>query len=271
MTTPASPARGSARATRGRRLRKADRFGRVLELLSEDGTVGVAELAIELGVSEATIRRDLQALAEQRLLERSHGGAISQGTAYELPVRYRAGKAPGEKQRIAREALTRVCDGDVVGLTGGTTTTAVGRQLARRSRLSVVTNALNVAAELSIRSNIKLIVTGGVARSASYELVGPLAEGTLNQINIDVAFVGVDGIERDAGLTTANEMEAATNRTLIERSRRVIVVADASKLGKVVFARICSLSAADELITDTGADHEQLESLRSAGLKVTVV
>jgi DeoR family transcriptional regulator of aga operon len=93
-----------------------------------------------------------------------------------------------------------------------------------------VTNAVNMAAELSIRSDIKLIVTGGVARSASYELVGPLAEATLNQINIDIAFVGVDGIEKDAGLTTANETEAATNRTLIERSRRVIVVADASRL-----------------------------------------
>jgi DeoR family transcriptional regulator of aga operon len=102
-------------------------------------------------------------------------------------------------------------------------------------------------------------------------LVGPLADATLSQINIDTAFVGVDGIDREAGLTTQNETEAATNRALIERSRRVIVVADASKLGRVVFASICPLSSVDELITDTAADPAQIESLRAAGLRVAVV
>jgi DeoR family transcriptional regulator of aga operon len=260
-----------AEPTSIRRVRKADRFGRILELLSKDGSVGVAELAEELGVSEATVRRDLQALSEQRLLERAHGGAVSQGAAYELPVRYRGGHARDEKLRIARAAVERVSDGEVVALTGGTTTTEVGRRLVHRAELSVVTNALNIAAELAVRPNLKLIVTGGVSRSASYELVGPLADATLSQINIDTAFVGVDGIDREAGLTTQNETEAATNRALIERSRRVIVVADASKLGRVVFASICPLSSVDELITDTAADPAQIESLRAAGLRVAVV
>jgi DeoR family transcriptional regulator of aga operon len=271
VTTTSDGTDGIGRTTAFRRVRKADRFGRILELLSENGSVDVSDLAGELRVSEATVRRDLQALAEQRLLERAHGGAISQGTAYELPVRYRGGHARSEKQRIARTALERVHDGDVVALTGGTTTTEVGRHLVHHSGLSVVTNALNVAAELAIRSNLKLIVTGGVARSASYELVGPLAEATLSQINIDIAFVGVDGISREAGLTTQNETEAATNRALIERSRTVIVVADASKLGRVVFASICPLGLVDELITDAAADATQVASLRAAGLKVTVV
>jgi DeoR family transcriptional regulator of aga operon len=252
-------------------MRKADRFGRILELVAKDGSVAVADLAAELGVSEATVRRDLQALSEQRLLERAHGGAISQGAAYELPVRYRGGHARDEKLRIARAAVERVRDGDVIALTGGTTTTEVGRHLVGCGELSVVTNALNIAAELAVRPHLKLIVTGGVSRSASYELVGPLAEATLGQINVDLAFVGVDGIDRDAGLTTQNETEAATNRVLIERSRRVIVVADSTKLGRVVFASICPLSSVDELITDSGADPEQLESLRTAGLTVTVV
>ncbi|MCW2566098.1 MAG: transcriptional regulator, DeoR family [Mycobacterium sp.] len=254
-----------------RPVRKADRFGRILELLSQGGSVAVSDLSAELGVSEATIRRDLRALDEQKLLERAHGGAVSQGTAYELPVRYRAGQARAEKQRIARAALERVRDGDVIALTGGTTTTEVGRQLVHRSGLSVVTNALNIAAELAIRPNLKLIVTGGVARGSSYELVGPLAESTLHSINIDVAFVGVDGIDRDAGLTTQNETEAATNRVLIERSRRVIVVADASKLGRVVFASICPVSAVDELLTEADADPGQVARLRAAGLTVTTV
>jgi DeoR family transcriptional regulator of aga operon len=253
------------------RVRKADRFGRILERLASSGSVGVADLARELGVSEATVRRDLRALDEQRLLERAHGGAISHGTVYELPVRYRGGHAREEKQRIARAALDRVADGDVVALTGGTTTTEVARQLVRRAEISVVTNALNIAGELAVRPNVKLVVTGGVARSASYELVGPLAEATLRSINVDVAFVGVDGIDVRAGLTTQNETEAATNRALIERSRRVIVVADGSKLGHVAFASICPLAAADELITDAGASGQELACLRAAGLAIDIV
>jgi DeoR family transcriptional regulator, aga operon transcriptional repressor len=253
------------------RVRKADRFGRILERLAANGTVGVADLARELGVSEATVRRDLRALDEQRLLERAHGGAISHGTVYELPVRYRGGHAREEKQRIARAARDRVADGEVVALTGGTTTTEVARQLARRAEISVVTNALNIAGELAVRPNVKLVVTGGVARSASYELVGPLAETTLRSINVDVAFVGVDGIDVRAGLTTQNETEAATNRALIERSRRVIVVADGTKLGRVAFASICPLASADELITDTGAEEEELARLRAAGLAIDTV
>ena len=128
-----------------------------------------------------------------------------------------------------------------VGLTGGTTTTEVARALAARQDLTVVTNALNIAVELAVRANLKLIVTGGVARSASYELVGPLADATLQGIYVDLAFVGVDGIDAARGLTTQNEVEAATDRALIARAGRTIVVADASKLGRVAFAFIAAL------------------------------
>ena len=268
-TTEPEPDGGSTGA--GRRRRKADRFGRILQLLSEHGSVDVADLAGRLGVSEATIRRDLQALADQQLLERAHGGAIFQGSAYELPVRYRGGQARAEKHRIAAAALHRVPEGGVVALTGGTTTTELGRLLARGPEVSVVTNALNIAADLAVRPNIKLIVTGGVARGASYELVGPLADATLAKINIDLAFIGVNGIDAEAGLTTQNETEAATDRALIARSRKVIVVADASKLGRVVFASICPVSVVSELITDDHADPAEVQRLRAAGLTVTVV
>jgi DeoR family transcriptional regulator, aga operon transcriptional repressor len=252
-------------------VHKADRFGHILERLADTGSVTVATLAGELGVSEATVRRDLRALDEQRLLERSHGGAVSHGTVYELPVRYRGGHARAEKQRIAREAAARVSDGEAVALTGGTTTTEVARRLAARDGLTVVTNALNIAAELAVRPGVKLVVTGGVARSASYELVGPLADGTLRALNVDTAFVGVDGIDAESGLSTRNETEAATNLALIERSRRVVVVADATKLARVAFATICPLGAVDELITDDGADPAELARLRAAGLHVTAV
>jgi DeoR family transcriptional regulator of aga operon len=136
--------------------------------------------------------------------------------------------------------------------------------------VTVVTNALNIANELAVRPNIKLVSTGGLARSESYELVGPLAEQTLADLHVDAAFVGVDGISSDDGLTTHHEAEAHTNRALIERAGRVIVVADGSKLGTVAFARICGLGAVDELIT-AGADDDDVALLRESGLAVTVV
>jgi DeoR family transcriptional regulator of aga operon len=252
------------------RVSKTERFGRILELLARDGTVTVADLAGELGVSEATVRRDLQALGDQRLLERSHGGAVAHGTAHELPVRYRTGRSD-EKRRIARAAADLVTDGIAIALTGGTTTTEVARMLAARQDLTVVTNALNIAVELAVRPNLKLIVTGGVARSASYELVGSLADATLRGLYVDVAFVGVDGVDAERGLTTQNEVEATTNRALMARANRTVVVADASKLGRVAFAEIAGIGSADQLITNTGADAEQVERLRAAGLAVTLV
>jgi DeoR family transcriptional regulator, aga operon transcriptional repressor len=252
------------------RVSKTERLGRILERLARDGTVTVADLAAELGVSDATVRRDLQALGEQRLLERSHGGAVAHGTAHELPVRYRIGRSD-EKRRIARAAADLVTNGSAVGLTGGTTTTEVARMLVSRQELTVVTNALNIAVELAVRPDLKLIVTGGVARSASYELVGSLADATLRGLYVDIAFVGVDGVEANCGLTTQNEVEAATNRALMTGAKRTIVVADASKLGRVAFAEIAGIERADRLITNTGADREQVERLRDAGLDVTLV
>jgi DeoR family transcriptional regulator, aga operon transcriptional repressor len=249
---------------------KTERLGRILELLGRDGTVAVGDLAAELGVSDATVRRDLQALGDQRLLERSHGGAVAHGTAHELPVRYRTGRSD-EKRRIARAAAELVTDGLAIALTGGTTTTEVARVLAGRQGLTVVTNALNIAVELAVRPNLKLIVTGGVARSTSYELVGALADATLRGLYVDLAFVGVDGVDANRGLTTQNEVEAATNRALMDRAKRTVVVADASKLGRVAFAEIAGVERAEQLITNTGADEAQIERLRTAGLAVTLV
>ena len=251
-------------------MRQAERLGVILEELSAGGSVAVSDLSPRLGVSAATVRRDLELLEEQRLLSRTHGGAVAHGVVYELPLRYRTGRHHEEKRRIALKAAGRVSEGTAIGLTGGTTTTEVARALVDRQRLTVVTNALNIASELAIRPNIKLVVTGGLARSESYELVGPLAELSLAELHLDIVFIGVDGISRDAGLTTHHEVEAHTNRALIERAGRVIVVADGSKLGAVAFARICATDSVDELIT-AGADPEAVEQLREAGLTVTVV
>ncbi len=190
---------------------------------------------------------------------------------YELPLRYKSGRHQDEKRRIAAAASALVTDGEAIGLTGGTTTTEVARSLVDRQRLTVVTNALNIASELAIRPNLKLVVTGGYARPESYELVGPLAERSLAGLNLDVVFLGVDGISFEAGLTTHHEVEAHTNLALIERARRTVVVADSSKIGRSAFAQICPIERVDELITDSGADARSLAAIRDAGVDVTTV
>ena len=252
-------------------MTRAERLGAILERLSEHGSVDVDDLMHEVGVSPATVRRDLQSLHEQRLLERTHGGAVAIGGLYELPVRYRGSIQRDQKLRIARAALAHVGDGATVGLTGGTTTTEVGRMLVHRSDLTVVTNAINIAAELAVRPNVRLIVSGGVARAASYELVGPLADGVLEQLHVEVAFVGVDGITARAGLTTHREVEAHTNRVLIQRAARVVVVADGTKVGVTTLARIADCDAVDVLITTDDADPDELAAIAARDVEVEVV
>ncbi len=175
-------------------MQQPERLGAILERLSADGSLNVGEIAGQLDVSAATIRRDLRLLESQHLLGRTHGGAVPQGVLYELPLRYKSTRQPEQKLRIAREAGTRVREGWAIGLTGGTTTTEVARVLVDRHQLTIVTNALNIASELAVRPNLKLVVTGGVARSESYELVGPLAEASLHGLNLDMVFLAVDGI-----------------------------------------------------------------------------
>jgi len=252
-------------------MRQNERLAAILDELASDRAVVVAELASRLGVSTATVRRDLELLQDQRLLTRTHGGAVAQGVLYELPLRYKSARRHEEKQRIAKVAADRVADGGTVGLTGGTTCTEVARALVDRDGLTVVTNALNIASELAIRPNLRLVVTGGTARPESYELVGPIAEQALDALRLDIALIGVDGIDAHHGCTTHHEVEAHTNATLISRARRVVVVADSSKVGAAAFVRICPVERVDELITDPGANIRALRALRDAGLEVTVV
>jgi DeoR family transcriptional regulator, aga operon transcriptional repressor len=250
-------------------MRQQDRLGVILERLSTHGSVDVADLSGQLSVSQASVRRDLQLLESQQLLTRTHGGAVSSGVLYELPMRYRGGQRHDAKRAIAKYAVGLLGkDVSSVGLNGGSTTTEVARALAGRTGLRVVTNALNIAAELAVRTNIELVVCGGSARSESYELVGPLAELTLSNINLDVAVIGVDGVSAKAGLTTHHEVEAQTNRCLLRAAARVIVVADSAKIGRRGFARISELNAVSDLVTDSEAKDADVTELERAGLRV---
>lgn len=265
-------------------MSKHERWNALLELLAADGRVDVEDAAGTLEVSPATIRRDLDELAAQQMLVRTRGGAIAHGVSYELPLRYKSSRHASEKQRIASAVAELIGEGEVVGLNGGTTTTEVARALALRAGgtrrdapdtgaplLTVVTNALNIAGELAVRPQIKIVVTGGVARPQTYELVGPLTVGVLNEVVLDVAVLGVDGIDAELGVMTHQEDEASISRLFAERAQRVVLVTDSSKMGKRAFARICGLDAVDVVVTDSAIPAEVAEGLAEAGIKVIAV
>lgn len=248
-------------------------------MLGQRGRIEVDEAAEELQVSPATIRRDLDHLADRQLLTRTRGGALPGSVAYDLPGRRKAHHAK-EKERIAAAAARLVQRGMVVGLNGGSTTHEVSRALAARpefndgsnsTSLTVVTNALNIAHELAVRQNIKTLATGGVARTQSYELTGPFAAATLNEVSLELAFLGVDAIDPLRGAYSDHEAEAAINRLLVSRARQVIAVADASKLGGYAFARICATLEIDMLITSTSADPDLVAAFEMEGVKVRAV
>lgn len=255
-------------------MKRAARLNAILDLLAASGEVTVDELVDRFGASPATTRRDLDTLAQQRLLTRTHGGAVAQAVAYELPVRYRSHQRTQQKESIAQAAAALVEAGMVVGLSGGTTTTAIAAALAAREDLAagggitVVTNAVNIAAQLATRPDIKVVVTGGVIHSRTYELVGPFVEQLLRGVRLDVAFIGVNGMEAAAGATTQDEREAAVNRMMAERARRAVVVTDGSKLGVVTFAAVGGVDLFPTVLTDGGADGGAVRALREAGYEV---
>jgi DeoR family transcriptional regulator of aga operon len=251
-------------------VRKAERLSAILDQVGEHGTVDVGTLARTLGVSGATIRRDLQSLSRHQLLVRTHGGAVANGSGDEVPTRVKAALRQAEKKSIGRAAAAFVEEGSVVGMTGGTTALELSRALVERRGITVVTNAINIAAELVGHSGIRLVLIGGIARS-SYELVGPAAEAMLANYHLDIAFIGVDGLTPQEGCTTHDEMEAQTDLAFLRRARRSVVVADSSKIGKVTFARICAVTDVDDIVTDRGITDEQLLSLSTAGAQVTTV
>ncbi|MGQ0841729.1 DeoR/GlpR family DNA-binding transcription regulator [Actinokineospora sp.] len=256
-----------------------ERLSALLGILGQRGKVDVDHLAGELDVSAATIRRDLDHLAEQQLLTRTRGGAVVTNVAYDLPLRYKTARHATEKERIGKAAAALVTRGAVVGLNGGTTTTEIARALAIRPdfsqaegpALTVVTNALNIANELAVRPHVKLVVTGGVARPQSFELSGPLATRILDEITLDIAFLGVDAVDPEHGAHAHHEGEAGINRLMADRARKVVVAADSSKLGQHAFARICPVSGMHLLITDAAATAASVAAFEAEGVEVRTV
>ncbi|GAB2731192.1 DeoR/GlpR family DNA-binding transcription regulator [Nocardia thraciensis] len=256
---------------------RSQRWNRLLELLADTGRLSVEEAAAVLGVSPATIRRDFTALADQQLATRTHGGIVATSVAYELPARYRSGDAA--KQRVAEYAAGLVDPAEVVGLNGGTTTTAVARALAGRPDLptssdnqtTIVTNALNIASEMVLRPQLRTICLGGMARRESYELHGPLAERALAELHLDTAILGVNAISAVGGAQCRHLDEAGVNAEMARRATRVIAVATAEKLEQTALARICPIEEIDILVIDNAAEPTAVAAIREAGVRVELV
>lgn len=261
-------------------MNRQERLEQLASLVIDRGSITVEELVDELGVSSATVRRDLDAIAAQQLVVRTRGGAKSNTSSGELPIRYRQGVQSNEKQAIAHAAAQLIKPGQVVGFNGGTTTTLTAHEVALRvsaentfadEHLTVVTNAVNIANDLAIRPHMRVVITGGIVRARSYELSGPLANLILPHLSIDTLFLGINALDVDSGIYADHEGEAFINAALAAAARRVVVVAQAAKIGATAFAKICPLSDIHTVITGSSVDPVAVEKLREHNVDVIIV
>ena len=229
----------------------------ILERVRDVGGVRVADLVRDLGVSDMTVRRDLEMLHERGLVEKVHGGATSlSGSAlFEPGFVAKSSLQQGEKEAIADAAVGLVQPGIAMGISAGTTTFALAQRLVDVAGLTVVTNAVRVAEVFYAggRSDQTIILTGGV-RTPSDALVGPFAVAALRTIHLDMVFMGVHGMDPHSGFTSPNLAEAETDRALVDAARRLIVVADHTKWGVIGLSSFAALERADVLVTDSGLE-----------------
>jgi DeoR/GlpR family transcriptional regulator of sugar metabolism len=246
----------------------------ILDRVRAAGGVLVTELAAEFAVSDMTIRRDLEALAERGLLAKVHGGAttVSPGSAHEPGFTAKSERERGEKAAIAMRAAALVSPGDAIALSAGTTTAELAQRLVDVPSLTVVTNSIPVADVFyrGGRADQTVVLTGGT-RTPSDALVGPVAVAAIGTLHLDMLFLGVHGMSERAGYTTPNLMEADVNRALVEAAERLVVLADHTKWGTVGISSIVPLSRAHLLITDDGLDDEARELLSETVPELVVV
>lgn len=246
-----------------------ERQQEILGKARADGRVEVRELAELLDVTPETVRRDLTALERRGLLHRVHGGAIPvERLGFEPAVAERESLMSSEKERIARAALDELPDGGGIILDAGTTTARLAELLPTDRELTVVTHSLPIALSLAARPLVTLHLLGGTIRGRTLAAVGAWTERDVQDIFADVAFLGTNGLTLGQGLTTPDLLEAGVKRALVGAARRIVVLADHTKVGRSEFAHVAPLSAIDTLITDTGLETELAEEIEAAGTRV---
>ena len=246
----------------------------ILEQVREHGAVRVADLVTTLGVSDMTIRRDLELLHERGLLEKVHGGAaaIEGSSLFEPGFTVKSSLMQNEKAAIAAAAASLVAPGTAIAISAGTTTFALGRGLVDVPGLTVLTNSVPVADALyrDGRPDQTVILSGGV-RTPSDALVGPFAVEVIRSLHVDMVFMGTHGIDPRSGFTTPNILEAETNRALIEAGRRLVVLADHTKWGIVGISSVARLEEAETIITDCGLDPSAQSQLAATVRRLILV
>lgn len=246
-----------------------ERHQEILSRARTEGRVDVTTLAVMLDVTAETVRRDLTALERLGLVRRVHGGAILiERLGIEPGIADRENLLAAEKERIAKAALEEVPDGGAIIMDAGTTTVRLAEMLPQDRELTVVTHALPVVMVLATRPNVTLHLLGGTIRRRTLAAVGAWAERPLSEVRADVTFMGTNGITVDDGLTTPDLAEAAVKRALVAAGRRVVVLADHSKVGRSDLARVADLAQVDAFITDSGLDDETADALEAAGPRV---
>ncbi len=235
--------------------------------LKSKATVG--ELCEKFSVSPATIRNDLRELADYGLLERTHGGAmIKSSVNFELSNVEKEIVGVEQKKAIAKKALHFVKDGISIALDAGTTCLELAKLLGHFRDLTVVTNDLNIAAYLDGNTNVNVILAGGQLRKGFHYTVGDMAVATLENLNVDVAFIAANGVDCEKGLSTPKFETGMIKKKMIDHSKEVVVLADSKKINFVSFVKFGKIEDADILITDEGADEEFAEAVRAKGVRV---
>lgn len=255
---------------------KSHRHEAILQILEAEGTVDVASLASRLHVAEITARRDLVELERSGFLRRVHGGAVrTTGRSFERPYRVRENSQIESKMAIAAAAASMVHSGDAIALDVGSTVLEMVDLLVNLNNLTVVTANLRtawaVANSQALTRPLRLIVSGGVVRDDELSMVGESALSHYRKMRVDIAFIGVAAINATAGLTDYNLEDAELKRVLVESARRVVVLADSTKLGQEDFVQVADLTRVDLLITDSRADHVAIGQLARAGLTIQQV
>jgi len=243
----------------------------IISALEEAGQLSVTELSQRFGVSEVTIRVDLQALSEQGLIQRVRGGAIITSVLPDLSYEVRMQLNADQKARIGKMAASMVHDGDTIALDASTTAQAITPHLKHINELTVVTNGLKVAMSLLAHSQIHVILVGGSLRREGLSLIGPFDCGLIEDIHIRLGFFGARGFTIEEGMTDVNIGEVHTKREMVARCREVVGVIDASKWGRVATSTFAPLEQINAIITDTNAPAEMVAEARRRGVDVLLV
>jgi len=241
----------------------------VAQRLLDEGEAYIAELAVSFGTSEMTIRRDLDFLEFEGRARRIRGGAISvQSRSFEPPVLLRSSKESGVKRALARAALAQLQPNETVIIDGGSTTHELAKSIPNDFPLTVFTSSLLIVCELNTKGAVRTFVTGGMVRVDELTLVGPLAIDSYKSINCDSLFMSVAGISAEKGLTDPNMDDSYVKKAAMRAARRVVILADASKIDHVALINVAPINHIDLLITNVSPKHKTISAIKEQGVEV---